>query len=52
MKNVFKVHVEGKFEAFYDTIEKARACRKALRTLDYKNIIITVTDEDVNPYEK
>ena len=52
MKNVFKVHVEGKFEAFYDTIEKARACRKALQTLDYENIIITVTDEDINPYEK
>ena len=52
MKNVFKLHVEGKFESFFDTIEKAIACRKALQTLDYENIIITVTDEDINPYEK
>lgn len=52
MKNVFRVHVEDKFEAFYDTIEKARECRKALQMLNYENIVITVTDEDVNPYEK
>lgn len=52
MKKAFKVHVKGKFEAFFDTIEKARDCREALQTLNYENIIITVTDEDINPYEK
>ena len=54
MKNVkrFRVHVAGKFEAFYDTLEKARECRKALLQLKYENIIISVSDADVNPYEK
>ena len=54
MKNVkrFRVHVAGKFEAFYDTLEKARECRKALLQLKYENIIISVSDVDVNPYEK
>lgn len=48
----FKVHVKDRFEAYYDTIKKARDCRKALESLDYENIIITIEDVDVNPYEK
>lgn len=54
MKNVkrFRVHVAGKFEAFYDTIEKARECRNALKQLKFDNITISVSDTDVNPYEK
>lgn len=48
----FRVHVKDRFEAYYDTIKKARDCRKALESLDYENIIITVEDIDVNPYEK
>ncbi len=42
----FRVYVKDKFEAMYDTIEKARECRKALQSLKYENIIITVTNED------
>ena len=52
MKKRFRVYVEGKFEAFYDTLEKARECRKALLQLKYENIVISVGDDDVNPYEK
>lgn len=52
MKKRFRVYVEGKFEAFYDTIEKARECRKALLQLKYENIVISVGADDVNPYEK
>lgn len=52
MKKKFRVYVEGKFEAVYDTIEKARECRRALQSLKYENIIISVGDDDVNPYEK
>lgn len=52
MKKYFKVHVKDSFEAVFDTIEKARACRKALRSLNYENIVITVTDKDIDPYNK
>lgn len=54
MKNKFRfrVHVKDRFEAYYDTLKKARDCRKALQTLDYENIVITVEDIDINPYEK
>lgn len=52
MKKSFRVHVKDSFDAVFDTIEQARACRKALKRLDYKNIIISVTTEDVNPYKK
>lgn len=54
MKNTkrFRVHVAGKFEAFYDTIEKARECRKALLQLKYEDIVISIDDTDVNPYKK
>lgn len=43
----FKVYVKDKFEAVYDTIEKARECRRALQSLKYENIIIRVTEGDV-----
>jgi len=43
----FKVYVKDKFEAVYDTIEKARECRRALQSLKYENIIIRVTESDV-----
>ena len=52
MKKKFRVYVEGKFEAIYDTIDKARECRRALQSLNYENIVISVGDDDVNPYEK
>ena len=54
MKNKFRfrVHVKDRFEAYYDTLKKARDCRKALQTLNYENIVITVEDIDINPYEK
>lgn len=52
MKKKFRVYVEDKFEAVYDTIDKARECRRALQSLKYENIIISVSDDDVNPYEK
>ncbi len=48
----FKVYVEDVFEIAFDTIDKAREMRKVLIDLDYKNIHITVEDEDVNPYNK
>jgi hypothetical protein len=43
----FRVYVKDKFEAIYDTIEKARECRRALQSLKYENIIIKVEDVDV-----
>lgn len=48
----FRVYVKDKFEAIFDTIHEARVCRKALQRLNYENIVIQVTDSDVNPYEK
>lgn len=52
MKKSFRVHVKDSFEAVFDTIEKARECRKALQSLKYENIVISVTTEDVDPYNK
>lgn len=46
MKKRFRVYVKGKFEAMFDTIDKARECRRALQSLKYKNIIISVLQED------
>lgn len=43
----FRVFVKDKFEAIYDTIEKARECRRALQSLKYENIIIKVEDVDL-----
>ena len=43
----FRVFVEGKFNAILDSIEKARECRKALQSLNFENIIISVEQEDV-----
>ena len=43
----FRVFVKDKFEAIYDTIDKARECRRALQSLKYENIIIKVEDQDV-----
>lgn len=43
----FRVFVKDKFEAIYDTIDKARECRRALQSLKYENIIIRVEDVDV-----
>lgn len=46
MKKRFRVYVKGKFEAMFDTIDKARECRRALQSLKYKNIIISVLQDD------
>jgi hypothetical protein len=43
----FRVFVKDKFNAIFDTIEKARECRRALKELNYKNIVIRVTEEDL-----
>ena len=43
----FRVFVKDKFNAIFDTIDKARECRRALKELNYKNIIIQVTEEDM-----
>lgn len=43
----FRVFVKDRFEAIYDTIEKARECRRALQSLKYEDIIIRVEDVDV-----
>lgn len=43
----FRVFVKDKFEAIYDTIDKARECRRALQSLKFENIIIKVEDVDV-----
>jgi len=43
----FRVFVKDRFEAIYDTIDKARECRRALQSLKYENIIIRVEDVDV-----
>ena len=47
--NKFRVFVKGKFDVVFDTIEKARDCRKALKQLKYKGIEIIVTQEDIDP---
>tara|TARA_R100001510_G_C7656088_1_gene215715 strand:+ start:4567 stop:4725 length:159 start_codon:yes stop_codon:yes gene_type:complete len=52
MKKKFRVYVKGKFEAIFDTIDSARECRRALQSLKYEDIIISVTLDDINPYEK
>ena len=43
----FRVYVKDKFNALFDSIEKARECRRSLQELNYKNIIIQVTEEDL-----
>ena len=52
MKRLFKVYVKDKFEAIFDSIDKARECRRALKILKYKDISIIVMEDDINPYEK
>ena len=47
----FRVYVEDRFEAIFDTIEKARECRRALQSLKYNNIVISITEEDIDPRE-
>ena len=44
---IFRVFVEGKFNAIFDSIEKARECRKALQSLNFDNIVIRVEEEDL-----
>jgi len=43
----FRVYVTGKFNAIFDSIEKARECRKALQSLNFDNIVISVEEEDL-----
>ena len=43
----FRVFVEGRFNAIFDSIEKARECRKALQSLNFDNIVIRIEQEDV-----
>ena len=43
----FRVFVKDNFSAVFDTIEKARECRAALKELNYDNIIIQVSEEDL-----
>ena len=45
----FRVFVKDKFDVVFDTIEKARECRKALKQLKYEGIEIIVTKEDIDP---
>ncbi len=47
--NKFRVFVKDKFDVVFDTIEKARDCRRALQQLKYKGIEIIVTQEDIDP---
>ena len=47
--NKFRVFVKDKFDVVFDTIEKARECRKALKQLKYEGIEIIVTQEDLDP---
>ena len=47
--NKFRVFVKDKFDVVFDTIEKARDCRKALKQLKYTGIEIIVTQEDIDP---
>lgn len=48
----FRVYVKDKFDVVFDTIEKARDCRKSLQQLKYQDIQIIISDEEVNPYNK
>ena len=43
--NKFRVFVKDKFDVVFDTIEKARECRKALRQLKYEGIEIIITQK-------
>ena len=45
----FRVFVKGKFDVVFDTIEKARDCRRALQQLKYEGIEIIITKEDIDP---
>lgn len=45
----FRVYVKNKFDVVFDTIDKARECRKALQQLKYKNIQIIISQEDIDP---
>jgi len=45
----FRVYVKNKFDVVFDTIDKARECRKALQQLKYEGIEIIVTQEDIDP---
>ena len=47
--NKFRVFVKDKFDVVFDTIEKARECRRALQQLKYEGIEIIVTQEDIDP---
>ena len=47
--NKFRVFVKDKFDVVFDTIAKARDCRRALKHLKYKGIEIMVTQEDIDP---
>lgn len=47
--NKFRVFVKDKFDVVFDTIEKARECRKALHQLKYEGIEIIITQEDIDP---
>ena len=47
--NKFRVFVKDKFDVVFDTIEKARECRRALKQLKYTGIEIIITQEDIDP---
>ena len=47
--NKFRVFVKDKFDVVFDTIEKARECRRALHQIKYTGIEIIITQEDIDP---
>jgi len=52
MKKLFKVICKGVTYGTYNSIEKARKLRTILQRKGRSEIIIRVTDEDVDPYNK
>ena len=47
--NKFRVFVKDKFDVVFDTMDKARECRRALHQLKYTDIEIIITQEDIDP---
>ena len=49
---VFKVIAKGICYGTYASIEKARDLRNILKGKGAKELVISITEEDIDPYEK
>ena len=49
---VFKVIARGVCYGTYASLEKARELRNILKGKGAKELVISITEEDIDPYEK